>query len=115
MADEKNTGAPLTAALGEQLEEKERLEAERDAERGADDVVERRVERKKAEERDAAVRHASPDPEMPLPSAEAARKVRRAGREAAERRAGAGGSWKLVLGGLAVFGALFVIGRIVRR
>lgn len=113
MANEKTTGAPLTARLGEQLEEKERLEAEHAAERAAGEVVERRVERKKAEERDAAVRHATPGADEPLSAADAARRVRRAGREATPRRGGR--RWQLLLGGLAVFAALFVIGRIARR
>jgi hypothetical protein len=115
MANEKTTGAPLTAQIGEQLDEKARLEAEHGADRAGDDAVERRVERKKAEERDAAVRHASPVAETPVSPADAARTVRRAGREAGMPGGRAAGSWKLVLGGLAVFGALFVIGRIVRR
>jgi hypothetical protein len=113
MANEKTTGAPLTARLGEQLEEKERLETEHAAERAAGDVVERRVERKKAVERDAAVRHTTPVAEEPPSAADAARRVRRAGREATARRGGT--RWQLLLGGLAVFAALFVIGRVARR
>jgi hypothetical protein len=116
MANEKTTGAPLTARLGEQLEEKERLETEHAAERAAGEVVERRVERKKAEERDAAIRHATPGAEEPLSAADAARRVRRAGRAGREATARRGGTrWQLLLGGLAVFAALFVIGRIARR
>lgn len=105
MANEKTTEAPLTARPGEQLEEKERLETAHAAEHAAGEVVERRVERKKAEERDAAV-HATPRAEEPLSAAGA-------GREATVRRGGA--RWQLLLGGLAVFAALFVIGRIARR
>lgn len=115
MANEQTTGSPLTAQLGEQLEEKERLEAEHAAEREAGEVIERRVERKKAEEREAAVRHASPDGEQPISTEEAARRVRRAGREAGMPRAAPWPGWGRLLRVAAVFGALVAIGKLLRR
>lgn len=94
MANEQRTDAPLTAAVGEQLKEKAHLDEVRAAEREPGEVVAHRVERKKADERDAARRHA-------------AAPVRRA-RAATPR-------WRLLAGGLVLLGALLVIGRLVRR
>ena len=59
MANEETTGAPLTAAVGEQLAEKAHLDELREEEKRASDAVERRVERKKAGERADAMRHAA--------------------------------------------------------
>jgi hypothetical protein len=95
MANEQTTDAPLTAPLGEQLAEKGRLEEAREAERRAGDAQEHRVERKKVEEREAAQRHAT------LGRAHAA---------------GSGHAvWPVLLGGLALFGAILALRRLVRR
>jgi hypothetical protein len=116
MANEQTTGAPLTAPLGERLEEKGRMEEARAAERAADETVQRHVERKKAEEREAAARHAAASPDSAAAPAAATRSGRRPGPETGGARVGAGHpQWQLLLGGFALFGALLAVRRLVRR
>jgi hypothetical protein len=107
MANEQTTGAPLAAPLAEQLREKERLDEARTAERAADAAVERHVEKKKAEEREVAVRHArAASPEA------AAREVRRAGRLASRE---GHARWPILAGGLALLGVLVALRRVLGR
>jgi hypothetical protein len=62
MANETTPGAPLTASLGEQLEEKAHLDEARDAERRAEEERRAALDRHKADERENAARHASARP-----------------------------------------------------
>lgn len=95
MANEQTTGAPLAAPPGAQLAEKGRLEEARAAERAADAAVRRHVERRKVEEREAAMREAT------VRGATAAR--------------GGHATWPVLLGGLALGGALLAVRRLLRR
>lgn len=54
---ESNPGEPLAATVGEQLREKAELEQRSDEERRASDRQHEQVERKKADEREAVLRH----------------------------------------------------------
>jgi hypothetical protein len=140
MANEQTTGAPLTASVGEQLAEKAHLDETRE-ERKPGEIVEQQVERKKAEEREAALRHAGAAAadvgdrareaageagdevrrkaeELGARARRAAAEVRRGARRAGDALTGERArrpTWQLVLGGVAAFVLLSTISRLVRR
>jgi hypothetical protein len=95
--NEQRTGAPLTASVGEQLSEKAHVDAAREEERRAGVAAERRVERKKVEEREAAMRHAV------------------LGRRAPRTPGRGHARWPIVLGAVVAFAAIYGFARLVRR